>query len=128
MQGVLPRDKLSQLYVARDLVLNLMDDFGQGPIETDTWRDVVGGVEGLIEGRLTCVCTENLARRFQDKNGQMGLPAADMRFHSKELRDESDVWEDVWNLSPNLRPIVLMQGSDPPRQYHIGIGVRSGYT
>ncbi len=51
----------------------------------------------------------------------MGLPAADVRFHSKQLRYDSDVRDDVWNLGPGLRPIVLMQGSDPPRQNDIGM-------
>jgi len=56
--------RFSQLRVVRDLVLNLMSGVRQGPIEAGTRRDVVGGVEGLLEGGLACVCIENLARGF----------------------------------------------------------------
>lgn len=88
----------------------------------------MGGVEGLFEGGSACVCAKDLTRRCQDENGQMGFPAADMCFHFQYLRYGSDVWNAVWNLGPDLRPIVLMQGSDPPRQNHIGIWVKSGDT
>ncbi len=111
-----------------DFVLNLMDGFGQGSIEAGTGRDLVGRIEGLFENRLAGVGTEDLPRRFQDEQRQMGLPAAHVRFQSKHLGYHSDQREEVWNLSPGLRPIVLMQGSDPSGQNDIGILVESGYS
>ena len=50
-----------------DLILNLMDGFGQGSIEAGTGRDLVGRIEGLFENRLAGVRTEDLPRRFQDE-------------------------------------------------------------
>ena len=48
-------------------------------------------------------------RVMSEEKRQMDLPAADLRFHSKHLRYDSDVRIDVWNLSLGLRPTHTRQ-------------------
>ena len=48
-------------------------------------------------------------RVMSEEKRQMDLPAADLRFHSKQLRYDSDVRIDVWNLSLGLRPTHTRQ-------------------
>ena len=53
-----------------------------GAIEARTGRDVVGRVEGLLEGGLSCIRTEDLASVSEQK-GELGFPVGGVRFHAK---------------------------------------------
>ena len=52
----------------QELVLNLMDGFGQGSIEERTRRRMIfNRGEGFIEARFAGIGAEDLACSFQDK-------------------------------------------------------------
>ena len=55
-------------HVMQELVLNLMDGFGQGSIEERTRRRMIfNRGEGFIEARFAGIGAEDLACSFQDK-------------------------------------------------------------